>query len=330
MGFREYRIGGNRGPYLRQDRQPHYAPAALDSANTVATTSTRAPAGNAQLTRTRTRHSAHIAAAGAAMPSTMLPTCATSLSGAAYGQAGGQYMIAEPLISSVHPSPRIAALATPPPLPCAPAASETLHQAWMRLISSSVAPTAGETRPCNGNSPTPKSRRMCSVPTAIAARLSQSHGGSRHDWPDHARSLLSMIPSSAGELGGVELEGLVVRRPAVDQEDRGPLAPVGVVDGQRVLGDDVRHPSSSPLKLPLPSAPPTMTASNVFSKREGSRGRPLPLSTEWPGAELLGNPGSGVGNSPKPSCASTFVRWLVATLALPAFSGYVRVVSMPH
>src|SRR5829696_7751138 len=160
MGFREYRIGGNRGPYLRQDRQPHYAPAALDSANTVATTSTRAPAGNA-----------HITAAGAAMPSTMLPTCATSLSGAAYGQAGGQYMIAEPLISSVHPSPRIAALATPPPLPCAPAASETVHQTWMRLISSSVAPTAGETRPCNGNSPTPKSRRMCSVPTAIAARL---------------------------------------------------------------------------------------------------------------------------------------------------------------
>src|SRR5215203_5678045 len=180
----------------RQDRQPHYATAALDSANTVATTSTRAPAGNAHLTRTRRRHSARIAAAGAAMPSTMLPTCATSLSGAAYGQGGGQNMIAEPLISSVNPSPRIAALATPPPLPCAPAASEALHQAWMRLTSSSVAPTAGETRPsCNGNSPTPKSRRMCSVPTAMAARLSQSHGGSRHDWPDHARSLLSIIPS---------------------------------------------------------------------------------------------------------------------------------------
>src|SRR5215218_7463312 len=189
------RIGGNRAPYLRQDRQPHYATAALDSAHTVATTSTKAPAGNVQLTRTRTRHSAQIAAAGAAMPSTRLPTCATSLSGAAYGQGGGQNMIAEPLISSVHPSPRIAALATPPPLPCAPAASETLHQAWMRLTSSSVAPTAGERRPCNGNSLMPKSKRMCSVPTAIAARPSQSHGGSRHDWPDHVRLLLSMNPS---------------------------------------------------------------------------------------------------------------------------------------
>src|SRR5215217_8074762 len=97
----------------RQDRQPHYAAAALDSAITVATTSTRAPVGNAQPTRTRRRHSAQIAAAGAAMPSTRLPTCATSLSGAASGQGGGQYTIAEPLISSVHPSPRIAVLATP-------------------------------------------------------------------------------------------------------------------------------------------------------------------------------------------------------------------------
>src|SRR5215212_10139563 len=194
-GFPRMLIGGNRAPYLRQDRQPHDATAALDSAPTVATTSTKAPAGNVQLTRTRTRHSAKIAAAGAAMPSTRLPTCATSLSGAAYGQGGGQNMIAEPLISSVHPSPRIATLATPPPLPCAPAASETLHQAWMRLTSSSVAPTAGERRPCNGNSPMPKSKRMCSVPTAIAARPSQSHGGSRHDWPDHARLLLSMNPS---------------------------------------------------------------------------------------------------------------------------------------
>src|SRR5215212_387680 len=167
-GFPRMRIGGNRAPYLRQDRQPHDATAALDSAHTVATTSTKAPAGNVQLTRTR--HSAQIAAAGAAMPSTRLPTCATSLSGAAYGQGGGQNMIEEPLISSVHPSPRIAALATPPPLPCAPAASETLHQAWMRLTSTSVAPTAGERRPCNGNSPMPKSKRMCSVPTAIAAR----------------------------------------------------------------------------------------------------------------------------------------------------------------
>src|SRR5215211_3770470 len=193
--FPRMRIGGNWAPYLRQDRQPHYAPAALDSAHTVATTSTKAPAGNAHLTRTRRRHSTQIAAAGAAMPSTRLPTCATSLSGAAYGQGGGQHMIEEPLISSVHPSPRIAALATPPPLPCAPTASETLHQTWMRLTSSSVAPSAGERWSRIGNSPTPKSTRMWSVPTAIAARLSQSHGGSRHDWPHHAKSLRSMIPS---------------------------------------------------------------------------------------------------------------------------------------
>src|SRR5215208_6753030 len=77
-GFPRMRIGGNRAPYLRQDRQPHDATAALDSAHTVATTSTKAPAGNVQLTRTRTRHSAQIAAAGAAMPSTRLPTCATA------------------------------------------------------------------------------------------------------------------------------------------------------------------------------------------------------------------------------------------------------------
>ncbi len=31
--------------------------------------------------------------------------------------------------------------------------------------------------------------------TAIAARLSQNHSGSRHVWPDQAKSLLSIVPS---------------------------------------------------------------------------------------------------------------------------------------
>ena len=47
----------------RQDRYPHDGTAALDSANTVATTSTRAPTGNAQFIRTRTRFLATTAAA---------------------------------------------------------------------------------------------------------------------------------------------------------------------------------------------------------------------------------------------------------------------------
>ena len=50
-------------------------------------------AGNAQPTRARRRHSAQLAAAGAAMPNTMLATCATSVNGAPSGHRGGQYTI---------------------------------------------------------------------------------------------------------------------------------------------------------------------------------------------------------------------------------------------
>lgn len=172
---------GQDGSRAATANQPHYAGPALASDTTVATTINSAPAGNTQPIRTRARHSAQIPAAGAAMPSTRLPMCAMSESGAATGQDGGQYWMEKPFTSSVHPSPITTALATPPAMPRAPAAMETAHQACMRPISSSTAPTAGSTLPCNGNSPMPKSKRMCSVLTAIAARLSQSHSGRRHD-----------------------------------------------------------------------------------------------------------------------------------------------------
>ncbi len=108
-----------------------------------------------------------------------------------------RYTMDQALIISVQPSPKMAALATPPPLPCAPVAREMTHQTWMSPTSSTIAVTPGERVPCIGNSPTPKSKKMCSVPAAIAARLSQNHTGNRHDSPDHARSLLSTAPPFA-------------------------------------------------------------------------------------------------------------------------------------
>lgn len=154
----------------------------------VANTSARAPVGNAQLSRIPRRHNVTIATVAARVPRTTLPTWATSLNGEAYGQAGGQNTIAEPLVKAVHPSASTAALATPPSSSWLPAISETHHQTWMRLMRTRVALSGNVSLPRIGKSPTPKSMSMWSVAAAIAARPKHSHGDSRHDRPDRVRS----------------------------------------------------------------------------------------------------------------------------------------------
>src|SRR5689334_10714230 len=103
----------------------------LARATMEANTSTAATAGRRQPGRSRRCLSADTAPTVAANPETRLPTCATSESGAATEQLGGQNTIEYPLVRSVHPNASTATLASPPPTPLAEAEIETAHQSWI-------------------------------------------------------------------------------------------------------------------------------------------------------------------------------------------------------
>ena len=98
-------------------------------------------------------------------------------------------------------------------------------------------------------------------------------------------------PVRAGEFRDVPLKELVVHRPAVDQEDRGALPPVGVVDRHPVLGGQVRHPSILPSRTlhrhPHATRPPGSAPGFLPLSPHGRAGRSMARSGRAGDGNLL-------------------------------------------
>jgi hypothetical protein len=70
---------------------------------------------------------------------------------------------------------------------------EIAHQSRMSATPTRVAASVGLSVPCRSNSPTRKSRMMCSTLKNMVARPTQSQIGSRQSRPDHSKRAWAVV-----------------------------------------------------------------------------------------------------------------------------------------